>query len=80
MGAFSGDIPIVSVDKRSGAFVDASGTRYFEVASDVFAAEGGFFEGAVGYHGSGSHGGHVVLKPFYRYERGKWIMPRKTRS
>ena len=66
------EIPIVSVDKGTFEFIDADGNHYVEVDSDIWVRSGHVIDGAIGYHGSGSHGGHVVLKPFYRFSNGTW--------
>lgn len=71
-GVVRREIPIVFVDKGTFEFMDADGNRYSEVSSDIWVKSGRVFDGAIGYHGSGSHGGHVVLKPFYRFSNGAW--------
>lgn len=73
MKAHLQEVPIVKIDKSSGAFIDADENRYFEVESDVFTLDGIAEEGAVGFHGSGSHGGHIVLKPFYKRYENAWV-------
>lgn len=66
------EIPIVGIDKVTRAFIDAYENRYFEISNDLFVREGPVEEGAIAFHGSGSHGGHIVLKPFYKRENGQW--------
>ncbi|PWL77433.1 MAG: hypothetical protein DBY20_00700 [Coriobacteriia bacterium] len=66
------EIPIVGIDKAARAFIDAHENRYFEVSNDLFVMEGPVEEGTIAYHGSGSHGGHIVLKPFYKRKNGRW--------
>lgn len=67
------EIPVVAIDKQSRAFIGADGRRYFEVAADIFTRDGLVEEGVLGLHGSGSHGGHIVLKPFYERRKGAWV-------
>lgn len=67
------EVPIVAIDKQSWAFLGADGARYFEVDADIFARDGVVEEGTVGFHGSGSHGGHIVIKPFYKRREGRWV-------
>lgn len=59
------EIPVVAIDRSSGAFLGSDGRRYYEVEADVFVLDGIVEEGVIACHGSGSHGGHIVLKPFY---------------
>ena len=61
------EIPVVAIDRSSGAFLGSDGRRYYEVEADVFVLDG------IACHGSGSHGGHIVLKPFYERRDGAWV-------
>lgn len=67
------EIPIERIDKTTGAFLDARGNGYFEISNDVFVAEGAIGEGTIAFHGSGSHGGHIVLKPLYVRKDKRWV-------
>lgn len=67
------EIPVVAIDKRTRAFIGADEQRYFEVDTDIFTRDGIVEEGVLGFHGSGSHGGHIVLKPFYERRQGAWV-------
>lgn len=67
------EVPIVGIDKQTRAFIGSDGRRYFEVDADIFAPDGVVEEGSVAFHGSGSHGGHIVLKPFYKRRQGSWV-------
>lgn len=73
MSARMHEIPIVAIDKQTRAFIDAEGRRFFEVTNDIFTLDGVVEEGIIGLHGSGSHGGLIVLKPFYERKQGKWV-------
>lgn len=64
------EIPVVAIDRSSGAFLGSDGRRYYEVEADVFVLDGIVEEGVIACHGSGSHGGHIVLKPFYERRDG----------
>ena len=66
------EIPIVGIDRTMRAFVDAEDNRYYEISNDLFVMEGLVREGTIAFHGSGSHGGHIVLKPFYVQRDGAW--------
>lgn len=69
-----GDVPIVDTDKATGAFFDAAGRSYSDAGGNVWVETGaGVGEGSIGYHGAGSHGGHIVLKPMFRYAGGRWL-------
>lgn len=67
------EIPIVGIDKQTYAFLDADGNRYYEVDNDIFVLDGVVEEGCIACHGSGSHGGHIVLKPFYERRGDAWV-------
>lgn len=67
------EIPIEHIDRATGAFLDAQGNGYFEISNDLFVAEGAIGEGTIAFHGSGSHGGHIVLKPLYVRRRKRWV-------
>lgn len=67
------EIPIERIDRASGAFLDARGNRYFEISNATFVAEGAVEEGTIAFHGSGSHGGHIVLKPMYVRQGERWV-------
>ena len=53
------EIPVVAIDRSSGAFLGSDGRRYYEVEADVFVLDGIVEEGVIACHGSGSHGGHM---------------------
>ena len=67
------EIPIERIDRAAGIFFDAQGNRYFEISNAVFAAEGTIGEGTIAFHGTGSHGGHIVLKPLYVRQGERWV-------
>lgn len=68
-----GEIPIVGIDKKTNAFLGDDGNCYFEVDNAIFVKDGIIEEGRIACHASGSHGGHIVLKPFYVRENGQWV-------
>lgn len=73
MGVARSEIPVIGIDKKTFAFLGADGNRYFEIDSDIFVLDGAVEEGCVACHASGSHGGHIVLKPFYVRSGGRWV-------
>ncbi len=68
-----GEIPVVGIDKETHAFLGSDGNCYFEIDNDIFVLDGAVSEGCVACHASGSHGGHIVLKPFYVRRNGQWV-------
>ena len=73
MGMARGEIPVVGIDKKTNAFLGSDGNRYFEIDNDIFVMDGVIEEGRAACHASGSHGGHIVLKPFYVRRGNAWV-------
>lgn len=67
------EIPVIGIDRETNAFLGADGNRYFEIDNDIFVLDGAVEEGCVACHASGSHGGHIMLKPFYVRNGGRWV-------
>ena len=70
----------MAIDRSSGAFLGSDGRRYYEVEADVFVLDGIVEEGVIACHGSGSHGGHIVLKAVLRATRwrvGEHVLRRR---
>ena len=57
--AMNGDVPIVAQNKGMRSLIDGLGTVYYELGPNVWCPVAHPQEGEVGYHGAGSHGGHI---------------------
>ena len=71
--AMNGDVPIVAQNKGMRSLIDGLGTVYYELGPNVWCPVAHPQEGEVGYHGAGSHGGHIVLKPLFLCKGGRWV-------
>ncbi len=66
-------IPVVAIDRSSGAFLGSDGRRYYEVEADVFVLDGIVEEGVIACHGFGRTEGTSCSKPFYERRDGAWV-------